>query len=87
VTYLPLSWFGLSARYDLVQPDLNNSHKSFSVISPRVILRTSFVSHEEIYLQYSHYINGSEVVLAFPFMDSGVPADKEVLSLIANMYW
>jgi hypothetical protein len=87
VTYLPLHWLGISARYDLVQPDLNDSHKSFSVISPRFILRTSFVSHEEIYLQYSRYLNGSEVELAFPFMGTGVAADKDVVSIIANMYW
>jgi len=87
VTYLPLYWLGLSTRLDLVQPDLDNSHKSFSVVSPRVLLRTSFVSHEEIYFQYSHYFNGSQVQLAFPSTGMSAVPDKDVASIIANMYW
>jgi hypothetical protein len=87
VTYLPLYWLGLSARYDLVQPDMDNSHKSFQVISPRVLFRTSFVAHEEIYVQYSRYFNGSEVVLAYPDTGMAATPDLNVVSLIANMYW
>jgi hypothetical protein len=58
-TYVPLSWLGLGARYDVVEPDLSQSPQSFSVISPRIIFRTAFVTHEQVMLQYSRYFYGS----------------------------
>ena len=54
-TYLPLSWFGVGGRFDEVQPNLDDSTQSFAVISPRIFLRTAFVTHEQVLLQYSHY--------------------------------
>ena len=38
-----------------VVPDLDNSETGFSVFSPRLILRTDFVTHEQILIQYSRY--------------------------------
>ena len=58
-TYVPLAWLGLGARYDVVEPNLNNSTESFSVISPRIIFRTAFVTHEQVMIQYSRYFYGS----------------------------
>ena len=57
-TYLPLAQFGFGFRYDAVQPDLDESQQNFSVISPRIFIRTSFVTHEQIMLQYSRYFYG-----------------------------
>jgi hypothetical protein len=59
-TYVPLSWLGLGARYDVVEPNLSISGESFSVISPRIIFRTAFVTHEQIMIQYSRYFYGSK---------------------------
>ena len=87
VTYIPLYWLGFAARYDLVQPNMDNKYESFQVISPRVILRTSFVSNEEIFFQYTRYFTERDTRLAFPFDDPPVKGDKQVLSLIASMYW
>ena len=89
-TYVPLSWLGLGARYDVVEPNLDLALESFSVISPRIIFRTAFVTHEQVMIQYSRYFYGSEVVIK-----SGVPAvddptlspDKNVVSLSATMWW
>ena len=58
-TYVPLAWLGLGARYDVVEPNLDNSSESFSVISPRIIFRTAFVTHEQVMIQYSRYFYGS----------------------------
>jgi hypothetical protein len=55
LTYLPLAWLGLGGRFDEVQPNLDDSTQSFAVISPRVILRTAFVTHEQVLIQYSRY--------------------------------
>jgi hypothetical protein len=59
-TYVPLSWLGVGARYDVVDPNLNRSAESFSVISPRIIFRTAFVTHEQVMIQYSRYFYGSD---------------------------
>ena len=59
-TYVPLPWLGLGARYDVVEPNLDISGESFSVISPRIIFRTAFVTHEQVMIQYSRYFYGSD---------------------------
>ena len=59
-TYTPLSWLGLGARFDVVEPNLSISGESFSVISPRIIFRTAFVTHEQVMIQYSRYFYGSD---------------------------
>ena len=58
-TYTPLPWLGIGGRYDVVEPNLDNSGESFSVISPRIIFRTAFVTHEQVMLQYSRYFYGN----------------------------
>jgi hypothetical protein len=67
MTYLPLEWFGVGFRGDVVQPNLDNSNTNFSVFSPRLIFRTAFVTHEQIMIQYSRYFTGSEVEGQFPY--------------------
>lgn len=86
-TYTPLGWLGLSARFDSVQPNLDDATRSFSVVSPRLILRTQFVSHEEILVMFSHYFNKANTVLSYPFDEMMVPADPNVFSIIATMWW
>ena len=61
LNYVPLPWLGLGGRYDSVQPDLDDGSQSFSVISPRIIFRTAFVTHEQVMLQYSRYFYGCAV--------------------------
>jgi hypothetical protein len=62
--YLPLAWLGVGFRADYVDPDfgkadterLNSAFLSkFEVVSPRLVFRTDFVTHEQILVQYSHY--------------------------------
>jgi hypothetical protein len=55
-------WLGFGVRGDYVQPDSRDVHESFGVLSPKVIFRTRFVTHEEITLQYSRYWNGADVL-------------------------
>jgi hypothetical protein len=59
-TYVPLPWLGLGGRFDVVDPNMSNSGESFSVISPRLIFRTAFVTHEQVMIQYSRYFYGSD---------------------------
>jgi hypothetical protein len=57
-SFLPVMAAGL--RLDAVEPNLDDSHQNFYVISPRLIFRSEFVTHEAIVLQYSYYKYGSE---------------------------
>jgi hypothetical protein len=59
-TYTPLPWLGLGGRYDVVEPNTDRSAESFSVLSPRIIFRTAFVTHEQLLIQYSRYFYGSD---------------------------
>jgi hypothetical protein len=58
----PLPWLGIGARGDYVQPDSHDSSESFGVVSPKIVFRTSFMTHEEITAQYSHYWDGVDVM-------------------------
>ncbi len=84
--YSPLELLAFGARADMVQPNLSNSEESFAVVSPKVVLRTSFLAHERVTLQYSHYWNGEQAYAAFPY--NRLPeADKDVVMLSASMWW
>jgi hypothetical protein len=92
LTYTPLSWLGTSFRYDIVQPNMNDSRESFQVISPRLMFRTDFISHEEIVLMYNHYVLGSNVKPNYPYdermmTNPAIRPDENVVSLIATMWW
>jgi hypothetical protein len=72
LTYLPISWLGLGGRYDLVDVNLSDSKSNFSVISPRIIIRSNFVTHEQILFQYSRYFYGENAAVAsFPYNGGG----------------
>jgi len=85
VTYSWTAWLGASLRYDVVQPDMDDSNQSFQVISPRLIVRSEFASNEQLVLQYSHYVNGKRVRLSYP--NGGLTPDDDVLRISAIMWW
>ena len=85
VTYTFISFLGLSFRYDSVQPDLDNSTVSFHVLSPKLIFRTEFVTHEQVILQYSHYIDGANVTPSWP--SEPLTPDKDAFMIAAVMWW
>jgi hypothetical protein len=57
-----LPWLGVGVRGDYVQPDSHDTNMSFGVLSPKLVFRTKYVTHEEITLQYSHYWDGSDTL-------------------------
>jgi hypothetical protein len=74
VLYTPLRWLVLAGRFDRVIPTLNTDPnvtdvasdyrvkipgQSFSVFSPRIVLRTSATASEAVAFQYSHYVYGT----------------------------
>jgi hypothetical protein len=59
LTYTPLPTVSFALRVDRVQPNMSNDTHTFNVFSPRIILRTEFVTHEMITFQYQYYNYGS----------------------------
>jgi hypothetical protein len=55
ISFIALPWLGVAARLDRVQPNSDIPEQSFSILSPRLIFKSAFVTHEEIQIQYSRY--------------------------------
>jgi len=88
--YTPLSVFGLGVRYDVVKPDLDaafgGSHEDFQVITPRIVIKTAFVTHEAITFQYQRYFLSSEAYAIYP--NQWIPkADPNLFAVSATMWW
>jgi hypothetical protein len=63
VTLQALDWLGLMLRYDFVNYYTAQPGYVFAAITPRVTFSSHFLSGERIYLQYSRYIYGDNMVL------------------------
>jgi hypothetical protein len=90
VTYSALAWLALSTRYDRVVANVDDARQTFSVVSPRIILRSDYNSQDQITLQYSHWFYGSGVNVRTgypPVDDPYTVPDENMLSLTANLWW
>jgi len=99
LTYIPISWLGVGGRYDLVDVNTSDSNSNFSVFSPRVILRSNFVTHEQILIQYSRYFYGANAAVSqfpynggmsvYPYNAAGqaVGADKNAFTMAAIIWF
>ncbi len=91
LTYLPLPWLGLGGRFDWVAPNLDDASRSFSVASPRIVLRSAFLTHEQILIQYSRYFYGANAAHGpFPYGDQryaqNLGADRNAAQ-VAGIIW
>ena len=92
-----LPWLALSGRYDKVVNDTHDdcggvpcSSYDFSVVSPRIILRTDWQATDQIVIQYSHWFNGANTLIRVgdpPMENINWLPDKDMVSLSANMWW
>jgi hypothetical protein len=88
--YSILPWLAVSGRYDRVLPVVSEGHRSFAVISPRVIFRTGWQAHDQVVLQYSHWLDGSLTAVRTgypPVEDPTAIPDTDMVSLAASMWW
>jgi hypothetical protein len=65
LTLQALNWLGFMLRYDSVNYDLDHPGFIFSAITSRIIFASHFLSSESIYLQYSRYRYGDNMLLAW----------------------
>jgi len=90
LTYSMLSWLALSGRYDRVLRDMGEPTQTTAVISPRLIFRSDFNSQDQVVLQYSRWLNGSDTAVKYgypPVRDPSIDPDEHTLSLTASMWW
>ena len=95
VIYTPLSWLSAGIRGDRVMPNHRDSTQSFSVLAPKILLRSQFVTHELFTIQYSRYFYGdnppapSGPIQPYGYgspMITGRP-DEHVFKVQATMWW
>ena len=60
----PMKWLGVMLRYDLVNYDMDNPGYVFAAITARASVYSHYLSGERIYIQYSRYRYGDNMVLA-----------------------
>ncbi len=90
ITYLPLSWFGVSERLDHVRLHGGDSTQAFTIWSSRLLMHTGWRSRGEVALQYSHFVYGSQAYVKTgypPHIDKSVNPDRDVFSLTATYWW
>ncbi len=90
VTYRFLPWLGLSGRYDHVSPNSRDKNQDFDVISPKILLKTDWNSHELVTLSYTHWFYGSDTHSQFPndFTRTGQDRlDSSMFAIHFGMWW
>jgi hypothetical protein len=74
----------LGLRFDSAMPDGSNKDVAFSVISPRVVLHTNWLSREYVVFSYSHFFLGEGAAPSPPY-DNLTVADSDVFRLSAQV--
>jgi hypothetical protein len=90
ITYRFLPWVGLSGRYDHVSPNSRDTNQNFEVLSPKILLKTDWNSHELVTLSYTRWIYGSDTHAQFPndFTRTGQDRlDAQMFAIHFGMWW
>jgi hypothetical protein len=90
ITYLPLSWLGISERFDHVRLHGDDSKQAISISSSRLLFHTGWRSRDEFALQYSYFSYGSDVHPKTgypPVVDAMAIPDRHVFSLTGTFWW
>jgi hypothetical protein len=65
----------VATRFDYLLPNSRIPNQNFGIVSPRVILRSAFVTHEQIAIQYSRFLYKQRTCA------NGTPADNSFAGL------
>jgi hypothetical protein len=90
VTYRFLPWVGISGRYDHVSPNSRDTNENFEVISPKILLKTDWNSHELVTLSYTRWLYGKDTHSQFPndFTRTGQDRlDSQMFAIHFGMWW
>ncbi|HSC87707.1 MAG TPA: hypothetical protein VLC09_10575 [Polyangiaceae bacterium] len=87
ITYRWLSWLGFSARYDHVVPNSKDGLETFDVISPKILLRSDWLSHEQVTISYTKWFYGQHTHAEFPFEMPRDELDDQMFAIHFGMWW
>jgi hypothetical protein len=101
VMYIPLQYLGVGFRIDRVIPDLDydiddrdynlasvQSFAPFTVLTPKILFRTAFITHEEVNISYCRYLwkgERDEVRAESPYERDN--AHRNAFQLSVNIWW
>jgi hypothetical protein len=80
-----LSWLAVFLRYDRVILDMNDDASAFRVLSPRISLRTHWLTDVELFFQYSRYFYGERIQLRPGQIPLETQPDQNVIKLQAQI--
>jgi hypothetical protein len=87
VTYRFFPWLAISGRADHVVPNSKDSQESFDVISPKVIFKSSWITHEQVTLSYSRWFYGAHTHAEFPDDYTRGQLDNDMYALTFGMWF
>ncbi len=87
VTYRFLPWLGVSGRYDHVIPNSKDGQETFDVISPKILVRSDWLSHEQVTISYTKWFYGNRTHAEFPFELPRDELDDQMLAIHFGMWW
>ncbi len=87
-TYRMLPWFAASARFDRVAANSKDAGETFHVVSPKLIFRSNWNSHEQVVLSYTKWFLGERTHGEAP-NDYFQPyeLDDQMFALNFGMWW
>jgi hypothetical protein len=89
-TYTFMSWIGVSERVDHVRLHGGDSSQAFTSATSRLLFHTGWRSRDEIAIQYSYFVYGSNVPIKTgypPMIATMANPDHHVLSLTGTFWW
>jgi hypothetical protein len=87
ITYQFISWAGIAGRYDHVIPSSKKDDETFDVVAAKLILRSQWITHEQVTLSYTRWFYGSGTHAEFPYELPRNELDDQMFALHFGMWW
>jgi hypothetical protein len=87
LTYQFLTWAGVSGRYDHVIPSSKDAKETFDVASLKLLLRSKWITHEQVTLSYTRWFYGQNTYTEFPYELPRDELDDQMFALHVGIWW
>ena len=80
----------LALRLDEVRPDLAVAGRSFAIVTPKLILRSGWLTRESLTVQYSYYGLGRDVRVEGDrrlVSLTSATADRQLVAIYGTLWW
>jgi hypothetical protein len=86
-TYRFLSWLGIGARFDAVEPNSKDSEETFTVVTPKLYFKSNWTSHEVVTLQYARWFYGAHTAAQGTDPVAHQNLDNQMFAVSFGMWW